>query len=71
MGTLLISKIGKYKVYIKETYLPKLDKYGFKVVETGKFFLSENRAIHHARMYLKKKRRLYVPPTPRRVRNKV
>ena len=67
----LISRIGRYKIHLREKYLPLLDKYGYLAVETNKFFISEKRAIHHARTYLKMKRKLYVPPTPRRVRNRI
>jgi hypothetical protein len=68
---LLISKKGKYMVHIQEVYIPKLDRYGYHVKETNKFFISFKRAIHHARVFLKIKRKKYVEPTPRRVRNRI
>jgi hypothetical protein len=56
MSTVLISKEGVYKVYIVPLLNPANDGYLYRVVQTGKTFSSESRAIRNGRYYLKRQR---------------
>jgi len=59
MATILISKVGDFRCFIKDVFVPDKEGYSYFVQETGFYTRIEKRAILHARRYLKKKREMY------------